>query len=217
MKKEHRDWLTIILLLSSVVLTVLVAAGMTENFDRAGLRGVLELRTPSLTWALKGAILLGSFWGVAAATAIGAFVLYLARDWRSSAVYLSLVAAGSGLAELLKVAIARPRPDLLVDLAGEGFSYPSSHTAATVCCYLGLALLLGMEWKAGRKTMLLAAGVLAGAVGFSRLYRGWHYPSDVLGGALIGLCMVLLFGRLLRCWQVSSRRPWPARRPPSRV
>lgn len=87
---------------------------------------------------------------------------------------------------ILKHLIARPRPWL--DVAGlvvlvnepDPNSMPSGHTCAAFAA--GMIWLRTLPWKWSRVT----AVVLAVCMGFSRLYVGVHYPTDVLCGALVG-------------------------------
>lgn len=90
---------------------------------------------------------------------------------------------------VLKHLVARPRPWLMVEglvhliEEGDPNSFPSGHTtAAFASCVVWFRTL---PWKWGRVTALVAAV----GMGFSRLYVGVHYPSDVLGGMAVGtLC-----------------------------
>jgi membrane-associated phospholipid phosphatase len=86
--------------------------------------------------------------------------------------------------------VARPRP-AVSHLGGtpSTFSFPSGHTAASVVLYGGIAVIVTVattrRWS--RITMWTLAAVLAAAVGLSRVYRGEHYPTDVLSGLLLGV------------------------------
>ncbi len=98
---------------------------------------------------------------------------------------------------ILKNFIARPRPytmieglELLVKEASD-FSFPSGHTAASFAC--AWILLFKLPKKAGVPLFILAA-----LIGLSRLYIGIHYPTDVLGGFLLGS------GVSLCVWKISS-------------
>ena len=98
---------------------------------------------------------------------------------------------GSGLtAQLLKRALPRLRPSNLPDAIvapDERIfhnSFPSGHTTTAFALAFWVFLL-----TRGTRYRLWGYGalVLAGLVGLSRIYRGVHYPSDVLAGALIGV------------------------------
>ncbi len=84
----------------------------------------------------------------------------------------------------LKPLIARPRPftlaevELLIPAPGD-FSFPSGHTSASFAA--ATAIFLGWR-KAG-----IAALLFAGVVAFSRLYFFVHFPTDVLGGLVVGV------------------------------
>lgn len=90
----------------------------------------------------------------------------------------------------LKNIIARPRPfaaypDILpLVMPIDPFSFPSGHTLSSFCA---ASACFAYHRKAGA-----ACGVLALLIGLSRLYVGVHYPSDVLGGILIGIILGVL-------------------------
>lgn len=95
---------------------------------------------------------------------------------------------------LLKNLIGRPRPylaypgiSLKIPPLNE-FSFPSGHTIAAFAAVFALPPSLG-----GLKRTL---SVLATAVAFSRLYLFMHYPSDVLGGALLGVAIGAAVSRI---------------------
>lgn len=96
----------------------------------------------------------------------------------------------------LKPLVARPRPfstysDLIPLIASpKDFSFPSGHTLAS---FAGAVSLFCYYRKTG-----VAALFLAFAIGFSRMYVGVHYPSDVLVGAILGTCFALLSVKVMR-------------------
>jgi len=88
--------------------------------------------------------------------------------------------------QMLKPLVGRPRP--WEDIAGllplveeHSFSFPSGHTTSAFAFAGALLLSLPVKWG---KAAALGAAVL---MGFSRLYVAAHYPTDVLGGVVIGL------------------------------
>jgi undecaprenyl-diphosphatase len=127
---------------------------------------------------------------VAGVAAIVTIVL-LFRRWGRHAFLLA-----AGLAIELSVflaankIVARPRP-AVSHLGGtpSTFSFPSGHTAATVVLWGGIAVIVMVattRWWL-RIVMWTLAVVLTVSVGLSRVYRGEHYPTDVLAGLLLGI------------------------------
>src|SRR5471032_795389 len=126
--------------------------------------------------------------------------LYFWRRKELGWLLLGLVCVPGGmlLNELIKLAFQRSRPVLeqpLVTLTS--YSFPSGHAAAATVLY-GLAACYAMTRmrRAGpRAAVLLVALVMVALVGFSRIYLGAHYLSDVLAGAAescawLALCLV---------------------------
>ena len=114
----------------------------------------------------------------------------------TAAVALVLSLLGTNL--MLKPLVERPRPWL--DVAGliplvvekDPASFPSGHTSAAFA--FAAAMVAALPWKAGKG----AAVAVAVLMGFSRLYVGVHYPTDVLCGALLGLLYGLCAWKLLK-------------------
>ncbi len=105
------------------------------------------------------------------------------RGERHRALWLfATVAIGRLLVEGLKLIVHRPRPPIADHLQHvTSWSFPSSHSAGTMMTCVALALL------SGRRLALVPALIVAGAVGWSRVALGVHWPSDVLAGWGLGL------------------------------
>ncbi len=125
-------------------------------------------------------------------------LLFLDRGRRRAALHVVGAMALSGaVEELLKALLLRPRPPLTLDpgllrLLTEvptSSAFPSGHT--TVAFAAAAAL-----WQHNR-ALGIAAGLLAVAIAFSRVYLGLHYPSDILGGALLGIAGAVVTKRLI--------------------
>jgi membrane-associated phospholipid phosphatase len=106
--------------------------------------------------------------------------------------YVLATATGLLMSLTIRPLVARPRPDA-GPFAGQLDSFPSGHVLlATVMAGLlpvAAAVITGRRWVVGPLRVLLAVGVLADGV--QRVSDGYHWPSDVVGGILGGLVLVL--------------------------
>lgn len=115
----------------------------------------------------------------------------LLRQRKDAALwYTEAVLSGWALYALSKVAVRRPRPHVISHLMHDAgwFSYPSGH-AMLVPLVFGLGTIAWSAPSASslvRRIALTLSALLALGVGFSRVYLGAHYPTDVIGGLLLG-------------------------------
>jgi undecaprenyl-diphosphatase len=115
--------------------------------------------------------------------------------WHESGIFVAVMAGEILIFLTITLTIHESRPPVArLDAAPPTSSFPSGHTAAAMALYGGIAVM-GL-WIWGHRTATrIAAGVLFLVpvyVALSRLYRGMHYPTDVLAGALLGGLWLLL-------------------------
>lgn len=120
---------------------------------------------------------------------------------------LWLTIFGSELITLAgKMIIHRPRP-LVALYAESGFSFPSGHATIAVALYGFLAYILFREskqWKSKTNSVVICVLIIL-LIGFSRLYLGVHYLSDVWGGYLSGL-LWLIIGIAITEWMRTEQK-----------
>jgi len=112
-------------------------------------------------------------------------------------VVFGVAALGAeALDQIMKLLFDRPRPEPFFGLASPiTHSFPSGH-AMVSCCFFGvLAMILAAREpsRARRISIFAAAAILVALMGFSRVYLGFHYPTDVLAGyaaAVVWLAVV---------------------------
>lgn len=147
------------------------------------------------------------------ATIVGLYLLWRRQPYWLAAIWSS-VFGGMLLNRYLKLVFYRPRPrfDNPI-LALSGYSFPSGHTMAATVLYGTLAVLLvtTIKRRSIQVLVLASASCLIALVGFSRMYLGAHYLSDVLGAfaegaAWLSLCLTVVYS----IWrQRNSRKSEP--------
>ncbi len=131
---------------------------------------------------------------LAAVDAGTAIWLAVRRQWRWFALWCIAIIGGVLLDEMLKLSFRRARPSVASEfISNSSWSFPSGHAMNSLVGYAMLALLLRehLESARARAAVAIGATILIGAIGFSRLYLGVHYLSDVSAGYLAGLAWVL--------------------------
>ena len=128
---------------------------------------------------------------------------YLFLTHKPGVAWLMLLAVASGIAvnNLLKLVFARHRPDVVVPAARVfTTSFPSGHATLSAIAYLTIGALLTRASPSATLSLyfMVLAVFLTLLVGFSRIYLGVHYPTDVLAGWCIGAAWAIF------CWMLMA-------------
>lgn len=139
----------------------------------------------------------GGMVGVTVLTLLVMAVLIYRNEYRRALLIIVSVGGATILNFMLKAVFERARPDLWVRLVQEtGYSFPSGHAVASSA--LGIALVVALWHSRWRWWSVGFATVYILFVGFSRLYLGVHYPSDIIAGWLVSGAWVLAVALLIR-------------------
>jgi undecaprenyl-diphosphatase len=147
---------------------------------------------------------------IVALTALAAAVFrWKFGRWRESLVVIYAVIGETAIFMATTLLIDRPRPNVpKLDAAPPTSSFPSGHTAAAVCFYGSVAAII--IWHSRRRWIKIVAVVVCAAVPLaiasSRVYRGMHYPTDVLVGALLGAIWLTIVIVYVRTHDAGGRR-----------
>ena len=158
---------------------------------------ILNLRSEPLTVIMKVITNLSSAY-VLIAIAIGT-LLFIKNKKIGLCVTGNLVIA-TLLNQLLKYIIQRPRPEGYRLIVESGYSFPSGHSMVSMAFY-GLIIYLIWKMVKNKRIKYVACGILGfliPMIGFSRIYLGVHYASDVIGGFAISIVYLLLFTNVTR-------------------
>jgi membrane-associated phospholipid phosphatase len=197
-----------------LLLTVVVLTGGVIGVDTAVRAHIVSVRTPALTVAARLVTTLGSFPVVVAVAVLAAAVLRRrTRRLISSVVLLTAVVVTAALVYLCKIAVGRTRPgtDTLIGVPSLDYSFPSGHTTDGTLGYVLVALLLGATLRPPARRLLVVAAVLvAAAVGLTRIYLGYHWTTDVLAGWFLAGGVALTSSFAVQRFTGSALRDVPA-------
>lgn len=210
LKQEHpfqfRLWAFISLVLVFAAIAAAISLNATTQFDRSillSLRGSANLARPAgpqwLFETMRDFTSLGSIVVLSLFTVTLAGYWHLAGRTRAAALLVAALICTLIMNDLLKLAFDRPRPDAVLQSARVFSSgFPSGHAALSSAVYFSASLLGGSPANTvTRRFLRYLAGLVVLVIGFSRLYLGVHYPSDVLAGWCVGGAWVLALSPLM--------------------
>jgi membrane-associated phospholipid phosphatase len=185
-----------------------IILGVTLPLDDLLRDWVHALATPQLTKVMIAASLYGGP-GWLVPLGVGLAIAFLVRGWRRGALLIVVTMAGTGLLDtVLKLSFGRTRPEAFFDYPLPlSHSFPSGHAFFSASLLGGFAVLISGRIRSQVLRALLwvvTIGLIL-LIGFSRVYLGVHYPSDVFAGyaaAVVWVTAVALGDRL-----ASRRRP----------
>jgi undecaprenyl-diphosphatase len=214
LERRELNWLVVglgacALLLLFLFLAGDVVEGDTVAFDTKILRALRNPDDPSKVigppWLESALIDLTSLGGPVVlglvVAAVAGFLL-LQRRYRTALAIVITSSSGEVVSEVMKRAFQRPRPTVVPHLRQVfSTSFPSGHAMESAIVYLTLgAMLMRVAERRVTKLYILAVAMLLTAVvGVSRVWLGVHYPTDVIGGWMIGMVWASI------CWLATQR------------
>jgi undecaprenyl-diphosphatase len=201
-------WLTAGLAFSAFVIWAFfeladeVLEGDSRAFDRAVLLWIHRNAPEWLGGPMRLVTALGYYYVVVPLLAVAVYLFYR-RGWRLSAVLLAVSTGGSiVLTTVLKGVFQRARPELFDSgYQASFYSFPSGHATVAVGFYGMLTVILAYRLEGLARWAVAVSGVLVVLmIGFSRLYLGVHYPTDILAGYLSALLWLVCVGGVYALW-----------------
>jgi undecaprenyl-diphosphatase len=182
--------------------------GDTRQFDNTVRLFVHAHSSTGLTVIMRFFSVIGSPLVVTLAALAACIALWIAGHPRRAVLIAVTAGGGTLLMWVLKDGFHRHRPEPFFDTRlPASYSFPSGHAMLSFCLCLSAAAL----FSANRKSRVVRAAIwifwvgLSGAIGYSRIYLGVHYPSDVLAGYLAALVWSLAIGSAYQKWRKAPR------------
>lgn len=182
-----------------------------QNFDEAIVRNLRDAENPATPigpgWfkeLTRDFTALGGYGILSTITILITTFLHLERRPARAHFVVFAIVAGYSLSMILKAVIARPRPDIVPWLSHvHSSSFPSGHSMMSAVVYLSLGLMLSdlTSRRLVKIFVVVAPLTISAAVGFSRVYMGVHYPTDVVAGWWLGISWSLACWLAIRRWR----------------
>ena len=180
-----------VLFLLFIILTVLVCTNTIEPLDNAASSFIISIRSPELTNTMNIITNISGSYALIVFTTL--FIILIKKKKYPLAITINLIAVFI-TSQLAKAIVERDRPlDMLV--SAPGYSYPSGHSMVGLAYFSFLSYLV-IKYIPNKIVKIIRPIVFTITillVGFSRIYLGVHYLSDVLAGFLLGAIYLIIF------------------------
>ena len=201
-----KHWRSLLVLLIGVYLPLQVFGELAEEvweneggfpWDEPILLAIHTTAQPQLDVFAATLTKFGVFWGVFPVATVVLLILFRQRRWRSLAYLITTLLGSIVINRTAKVLLHRVRPHLWESPAPEfDYGFPSGHAMSSMTLVAALVILTwDSRW---RLPVLVVGGLFVLAIGWTRLYLGVHYPSDILAGWMASVGWAVGVSLLLR-------------------
>lgn len=173
-------------------LTVMVFTGIMHSVDDGVQAFILHIRNSKLTNVFTVITNIG---GAYALLSISVLLLLIKRDKKISlmiAINLAMVFITS---QIFKFIFRRSRPAEIFLVNATGYSYPSGHMMVSSAFYFYILYLINKKVKNKiiKVIIFIFTVLLVFLIGFSRIYLGVHYTTDIIGGLILAILYLMIY------------------------
>ncbi|HZG85335.1 phosphatase PAP2 family protein [Paenibacillus sp.] len=179
--------------LLSLALGFALRSPAAAAFDEALGAAVRGWRSGALDAVATAFDAIGSTVGFAALTLVFAGALFALRRSRDALLLIAATVVAWVLNTAVKNWFDRPRPEADALFAADGFSYPSGNATIAMALFGFAAAAFASRARSpgGKTAVRLVAALAILLLGVSRVYAGVHYPTDIVGGYLLGFAVAV--------------------------
>jgi undecaprenyl-diphosphatase len=199
-------WRSLLLLLVGVYLPLQIFGELAEEvweneggfpWDVPILLAIRTTASPQLDVFVSEFTKLGVFWGVFPVATIIGLALLFRRRWRSLTYFLTTLLGSIVINLTAKQLLHRVRPHLWESPTPVfDYGFPSGHAMSSMTFIATLTIL---AWHSRwRLPIIIGGGLFVLAIGWTRLYLGVHYPSDIVAGWLVSIAWAIGVSLLIR-------------------
>lgn len=170
---------------------------MINTLDNEIYNIIIKTMSQSTTAVMMFASFLGS--AITLITLAAGFIFLIENKKYPKLIVLNLILVFI-LNKILKIIIARPRPERLRLTLENGYSFPSGHSMVSFAFYGFLIYLINknLKNKKIKYPLIFFIALLILFIGISRIYLGVHYVTDVVGGFIIGFIYLIIFIKMIK-------------------
>lgn len=191
---KNRKWIIIGLTLLFVLLSVLITTNLIKPFDTFMYELITYGMNDITTIIYKAITFLGSTLFIVLLCIVFLILFIVLKKKNIGLVISSVLIISTLFNNLLKIIFCRTRPDVIKLVHESSYSFPSGHTMASVSMY-GILIYILIKSNINKKikiTLITILGILPILVGLSRVYLGAHYISDIIGGFIVSIILLLI-------------------------
>lgn len=188
--KTTRHFIALIILLGIFLIMGIMVKDSSEGilFDKLVLEAIHKDTNPKVFNVMKFISFIGSEKFLLPAVGIVIVIAIINKNYFTSKFLLANTLGSFIFNYALKQAFNRTRPLDFILVNQGGLSYPSGHSMVTMSMYLSIAYMItrNMRNNTTKKAIYALAYLMILSMGVSRLYLGVHWPTDVIGGFIMG-------------------------------
>lgn len=192
LKENKKNIILTMSLILFIFITTLIFNDKITEIDQQVHNYILNIRTKSLTNIL---IIITNISSAYALIVISILLLTTIKNKKIPLfISLNLICAFI-INHIAKLIFSRPRPIGINLIEESGFSYPSGHAMVSMSYFGFIAYLIykNQQNKLKKTILIITLIITILAIGFSRIYLGVHYLSDVIGGFLLSIIYLIIY------------------------